>query len=159
MSCDVVLNLIASVGFFALAIWISIVDVRTHLIRNLEVVVGFAFLLLIYSSQLLWSHNPGTLYTALLGAVINGLFYWLLRFVIPGQLGAGDPAVAALAGLYLGHFGLGAALLGLVLPYATSAIPALIVLARKGRKARMAFAPFILLSTPLSLLIFSLYAG
>lgn len=63
-----------------------------------------------------------------------------------------------MAGLFLGHFGLGAALLGLVVPFACSAIPELIVLSKRERGARLAFGPFILLSTPLALTIAALFA-
>ena len=153
---NVVVDGIAVVFFAVMALLMSIRDVRRHLVRNGDVVIALAGLLLIFGLGIPWTGEWQLFLVSLGAAIITWGFYALVRVVIPRQLGAGDPGVAAVAGAFLGHWGIMPAVLGFAVPYAISAIPAIILWVAKGRSTRMAFAPFLLLTVPVSLLIASL---
>lgn len=156
LSPTFVLDGVAIVVYTAFALVIAIRDVRHHLVRNGDVLFGIAGLLIVFGLELIWGFDWLRFAVSLGGGAVNWGVYRLIRVIVPRQLGAGDPGVAALAGLFLGHWGVTAALLGLVVPYAASAIPAILLWATSGAKTRMAFAPFLVLTVPVSLLVASL---
>lgn len=82
----------------------------------------------------------------LIGMAAVWLFFVLLVLIYPAGMGWGDVKLSGLIGLYLGWFGAGAVLAGLLGGYLLAAVTgiALIATKRATRKSHLPFGPFML---------------
>jgi leader peptidase (prepilin peptidase) / N-methyltransferase len=142
---------IALYVFFALRI--SLFDLRNHLVRNADIVIGLGALFLVFLVRAAVSGNWNAVLTSVIAGLAYGVIFIVLARVSRGQLGSGDVGVAALLGVFLGGWSVPAGVIGWAVPFALSALPAIVLWAKKGRATEFAFAPFILLSAPVTLLI------
>jgi leader peptidase (prepilin peptidase) / N-methyltransferase len=85
---------------------------------------------------------------ALIGMAAVWLFFLLQVLIYPAGMGWGDVKLSGLIGLYLGWFGAGAVLAGLLGGYLLAAVTGLGLIAarRATRKSRLPFGPFMLAS-------------
>lgn len=134
--------------------YIAWVDYREKLIRNkhLLILIGIRAALFIgefFAYPDSWKYILyGSLFGMLLGFVIFGICYLASR----GGMGAGDVKLVSVLGLYLG----GTALMTtLIIVVVFAALYSIINLIRKktSLKSEMAFAPFVLLGTIVSMIL------
>jgi leader peptidase (prepilin peptidase)/N-methyltransferase len=84
------------------------------------------------------------------------LFFVLQAFIYPAGIGWGDVKLSGVIGLYLGWFGIGAVLAGIIGGYLLAAVTGigLIAARRATRKSQIPFGPFLLASAFATLLAF-----
>lgn len=91
----------------------------------------------------------------LIGMAAAWLFFVLQAFIYPAGIGWGDVKLSGVLGLYLGWFGFRALILGLLGGYLLAAVAGIgLLLARRAtRKSRLAFGPYLLVSTMAVILV------
>ncbi|WP_298585388.1 A24 family peptidase [uncultured Kocuria sp.] len=130
----------------ALAVVLSVIDLRHHLLPNAVVVpalgIGFVLLALAATGENAW----GALLRAVLGALVLFVLYLVLALISPAGLGMGDVKLAAVLGLFLGFQGWGALFVGAVLASVVGMVVGLAVLAsrRGGLRSDVPFGPSML---------------
>jgi leader peptidase (prepilin peptidase)/N-methyltransferase len=82
----------------------------------------------------------------LIGMAAVWLFFVLQAFIYPAGIGWGDVKLSGVLGLYLGWFGAGALLAGMIGGYLLAAVTGigLIVARRASRKSQIPFGPFMI---------------
>lgn len=92
----------------------------------------------------------------LIGMAAVWLFFVLQAFIYPAGIGWGDVKLSGVIGLYLGWFGIGAVLTGIIGGYLLAAVTGigLIVARRATRKSQIPFGPFLLASALATLLAY-----
>ena len=92
----------------------------------------------------------------LIGMAAVWLFFVLQAFIYPAGIGWGDVKLSGVIGLYLGWFGIGAVLAGIIGGYLLAAVTGigLIAARRATRKSQIPFGPFLLASALATLLAF-----
>jgi leader peptidase (prepilin peptidase)/N-methyltransferase len=146
--------------FAAVAVVLTVIDLRHHLLPNAVVVpaLGIGFLLLIAASagEGAW----GALLRAVLGALVLFVLYLVLALISPAGLGMGDVKLAAVLGLFLGFQGWGALFVGAVLASVIGAVVGLAVLVsrRGGLHSEVPFGPSMLAGALLAVVVGKLVA-
>ncbi|SES38069.1 leader peptidase (prepilin peptidase) / N-methyltransferase [Streptomyces sp. yr375] len=138
-----------------LGVLLAVVDVRAHRLPDpLTLPLAVAALALLAPTAFLPEH-AGDWTTALLGALALGTGYLLLHLIHPAGLAFGDVKLALGTGAVLGWYGWPTVMLGTLAAFLFGALygGALIVAGRAGRKAAVAFGPFMLAGTLTGLLI------
>ena len=130
----------------AVAVVLTVIDLRHHLLPNALVLPSLGIGLLLLTLAAAGEDDWGALARAVLGAL--GLFavYLVLALVSPAGLGMGDVKLAAVLGLFLGYQGWGALLVGALLASVVGAVVALavLVLRRGGLRNDVPFGPSML---------------
>ena len=87
--------------------------------------------------------------TMLIGGAASMLFYGIIWFVVPRGFGFGDVRLVLLTGSILGWFGIGHAVLGVMLPFILSSIVMVPLLLLKvvDRKTKVPLGPWIIAAT------------
>ena len=124
------------------------IDLKTHYIYKSTTIFGivsFIFLAIITfitSKQILWEN----LLSGALGAIVIGTIV-----VVTGGMGEGDIEIALIIGLFLGIKGV---ILALFIAFILGGIIAslILILKIKGRKAEIAFGPYLAMGAIISLL-------
>ena len=124
------------------------VDLRWQKIPNKFLVVGFAiriaFGIVEFALSVTQAWNAWK--SALIGALVIGLFFLLLRLVFQNSIGMGDVKLFALMGLFQGLWGvMNAVFFSLVVSFFVAVI--LLITKKKGRKDTISFGPSIYLGT------------
>jgi leader peptidase (prepilin peptidase)/N-methyltransferase len=132
--------------FAAVAVVLTVIDLRHHLLPNAVVLpalgIGFVLLALAATGENSW----GALLRALLGAFALFVLYLVLALISPAGLGMGDVKLAAVLGLFLGYQGWGALFVGAVLASVVGMVVGFAVLAsrRGGLRSDVPFGPSML---------------
>lgn len=132
--------------FAAVAVVLTVIDLRHHLLPNAVVLpalgIGFLLLTLAAAGENVW----GALLRAVLGALVLFVLYLVLALISPAGLGMGDVKLAAVLGLFLGFQGWGTLFVGAVLASVVGAVAGLAVLAsrRGGLRSDVPFGPSML---------------
>lgn len=132
--------------FAAVAVVLTVIDLRHHLLPNAVVLpalgIGFVLLALAATGANAW----GSLLRAVLGALALFVLYLVLALVSPAGLGMGDVKLAAVLGLFLCFQGWGALFVGAVLASVAGMVVGLTVLAsrRGGLRSDVPFGPSML---------------
>ncbi|MGC5649155.1 UNVERIFIED_CONTAM: A24 family peptidase [Kocuria sp. CPCC 205316] len=132
--------------FAAVAVVLTVIDLRHHLLPNAVVLpalgIGFVLLALAATGESTW----GALLRAVLGALVLFVLYLVLALISPAGLGMGDVKLAAVLGLFLGFQGWGALFVGAVLASVVGMVGGLAVLAsrRGGLRSDVPFGPSML---------------
>jgi prepilin signal peptidase PulO-like enzyme (type II secretory pathway) len=94
---------------------------------------------------------------ALIGMAAVWVFFVLQAFVYPAGIGWGDVKLSGLIGLYLGWFGAGAVLAGIIGGYLLAAAAGILLLVsrRATRKSQIPFGPFMIAAALAVLLVAS----
>lgn len=132
--------------FVAVAVVLTVIDLRHHLLPNAVVLpalgIGFVLLALAATGENAW----GSLMRAVLGALVLFVLYLVLALISPAGLGMGDVKLAAVLGLFLGYQGWGALFVGALLASVFGALVGLVVLTtrRGGLRSDVPFGPSML---------------
>ena len=164
------LALAACAYFFVMAVRLTVIDVRHHLLPDRIVFPSYAIagvlLLGAAASQLLHgsADSAGTADAGVFGVpglrVVAGgaalwLFYFLLHAVYPPGMGFGDVKLAGVLGMYLGFLGWGHVMAGTFAAFLLGGLWSLGVLAsRRGTlQSAIPFGPFMLAGTAATMLL------
>ena len=162
------LVLAACLYFAVMAVRLTIIDVRHHLLPNRIVFpsYGVAGVLLLAAAAIAWvgplpdaGGGTGFLSTpavrVVAGAGILWLFYFVLRFVYPPGMGFGDVKLAGVLGMYLGYLSWGHLFAGTFLAFLLGGLWSLTLLAaRRGTlKSSIPFGPFMLAGAAAAMLL------
>lgn len=156
------LVLAACLYFAVMAVRLTIIDVRHHLLPNRIVFpsYGVAGVLLLAAATAAWAGpdagilaNPALRVVA--GAGILWLFYFVLRFIYPPGMGFGDVKLAGVLGMYLGYLSWGHLFAGTFLAFLLGGLWSLALLAaRRGTlKSSIPFGPFMLAGAAAAMLL------
>lgn len=163
---------LAACAYFAvMAVRLTVIDVRHHLLPNRIVFPSYAVagVLLLAAAAFVGTdtggvHNAAGPFANLIalpvlrvvaGAAILWLFYFILRAVYPPGMGFGDVKLAGVLGMYLGYLGWGHLFAGTFLAFLLGGLWSIVLLAaRRGTlKSSIPFGPFMLAGTAAAMLI------
>lgn len=145
---DIRLALIALVHTALMGIggWLVVIDARTHRLPNRIVLPTLACLILLAVTDAVATGQGATLARALIGMVVLGGFYAVLRGMSRAGMGGGDVKLAAVIGLVLGWHGWQSLAIGAASAFVLGALYALvlILLRRADGATRIAFGPWMI---------------
>ncbi|MFJ6530962.1 prepilin peptidase [Microbacterium sp. NPDC091662] len=145
---DIRLALIALVhtALIGVGAWLIVIDIRTHRLPNRIVLPTLASLLVLGAIDALCAGESGPFLRALLGMLLLGGFYAVLRAISRAGMGGGDVKLAAVIGLVLGWHGWQALAIGAAAAFVLGALYALvlILLRRAEGSTRIAFGPWMI---------------
>lgn len=138
--------LVGLVPLVAVAVALSIVDLRTRLLPAVVVLpTTWAVLALVVLHAGLVA-TWGDLQRGLVAMVVGYVFYWLLWFIYPLGLGYGDVRLSAVLALTLGYLGWSCFLVGMYSGFLLLGLPGLVLALVRRRasylKAQFPFGPF-----------------
>lgn len=149
----------ALVGLVHLALlgiggWLLVVDARTHRLPDRIVLPTLAGLLVLALVDALATGDRGPSIRALLGMIVLGGFYALLRLLSRSGMGGGDVKLAAVIGLVLAWHGWTALAVGAASAFVLGALYALGLMAfrRADRTTRIAFGPWMIVGAVLGII-------
>ncbi len=141
----------------AVGVPLAFIDARHRRLPDLLTLPSYpaALLLLGVAAPFVPSGGRHLVY-GLIGMAAVWLFFVLQAFIYPAGIGWGDVKLSGVIGLYLGWFGIGAVLAGIIGGYLLAAVTGigLIVARRATRKSQIPFGPFLLASALATLLAF-----
>ncbi|MEV7607015.1 A24 family peptidase [Paenarthrobacter sp. NPDC089322] len=154
------LVVMACVYFLVMAVRLTVIDVRSHLLPNRIVFpsYGIGGVLLLAAALTVFLSSNGTGDTpdaslfnvpglaVLAGGAALWLFYFVLHAVYPPGMGFGDVKLAGVLGLYLGYLGWGHVFAGTFAAFLLGGLWSLVlVVARRGTLgSSIPFGPFML---------------
>ncbi|WP_337006554.1 MULTISPECIES: A24 family peptidase [unclassified Microbacterium] len=145
---DLRLALIAFVHAALIGIggWLVVIDARTHRLPNRIVLPTLAGLIALAAVDALVTGRGTSFLRALLGMLILGAFYAVLRGISRAGMGGGDVKLAAVIGLVLGWHGWQALAIGGAAAFVLGALYAfvLVLLRRADGTTRIAFGPWMI---------------
>ncbi|MCK2028143.1 prepilin peptidase [Microbacterium galbinum] len=126
--------------------WLLVIDARTHRLPDRIVLPTLAGLLLLALVDALATGDRAPSIRALLGMIMLGGFYALLRLLSRSGMGGGDVKLAAVIGLVLAWHGWTALAVGAASAFVLGALYALglMALRRADRTTRIAFGPWMI---------------
>lgn len=166
------LALAACAYFAVMAVRLTVIDVRHHLLPNRIVFPSYAVagVLLLGAAAAFWLQPggegrnasdagavlfglPGLAVVA--GAAVLWIFYFILRAVYPQGMGFGDVKLAGVLGLYLGYLGWGHVFAGTFAAFLLGGLWGIfLVVSRKGSlKSAIPFGPFMLAGAAAAMLL------
>ncbi len=159
-----IVQFIAYLYLAAISIALALIDLDTRRLPNVLVLPAYAVGGLLLTTVAALRGDWGALATAGLGLVIWGGLYFALALAWPGGMGFGDVKLAGALGLFLGFLGWPTLGVGIVAGFLAGGIFGIaLMLAGRGRKAAIAFGPWMLLGAWVGILggpaIFHGYLG
>ncbi|MCZ2403235.1 prepilin peptidase [Paenarthrobacter sp. Z7-10] len=145
-------------GYFVLvAVRLSVIDIRTHLLPNRIIFPACAAAGPVLVLACLLSGDAAAAARTVLAAVALWCFYLGLRLLHPAGMGMGDVKLALLLGLDLGFLGWSQVLYGTVAAFLLGGVwgVALIVTRRGNGRTQIPFGPFMLGGALASMLLVS----
>ncbi|WP_091037384.1 prepilin peptidase [Microbacterium oxydans] len=126
--------------------WLIVIDARTHRLPNRIVLPTLAALIVLGALDVLVTGHSIAFLRALLGLVILGGFYAVLRGISRAGMGGGDVKLAAVIGFVLGWHGWQSLAIGAASAFVLGALYALvlILLRRADGATRIAFGPWMI---------------
>lgn len=156
--------LAAILYLIATSIALFVIDIREKLLPDSIVIPSYFVAATLLVATKLLEGEPAGIIWIFVGAIISFGFYLLLA-LISGGIGGGDIKLAGVLGIYLGFFGIGHVILGVIGAFILGGFYAvgLVIFRGAKRKSEVPFGPWMLVSTFLSLLfgttIIDWYAG
>lgn len=147
--------LLCALLYFAwMAIRLSIVDIRKHVLPNRIVLPSYAVAGVLLAASALAASDSAAAGRAAGGAAVLWVGYGALRMVYPPGMGRGDVKLAGVLGLYLGTLGWEYLLWGTLAGFLLGGLwGAGLILSRRGTGAsRIPFGPFMLAGTAVTML-------
>jgi len=145
---DLRLALIALVHVALIGIggWLVVIDARTHRLPNRIVLPTLGCLIALAGADALIAGERTAFLRALLGMLVLGTFYAVLRGISRAGMGGGDVKLAAVIGLVLGWHSWQALEIGGAAAFVLGALYAvvLVLLRRADRSTRIAFGPWMI---------------
>lgn len=135
--------------------WLVVIDARTHRLPNRIVLPTLAALIALAAVDALVAGQSRSFVRALLGMVILGGFYAVLRGISRAGMGGGDVKLAAVIGLVLGWHGWQSLLIGAASAFVLGALYALglMLLRRADATTRIAFGPWMIAGALLGIVL------
>ena len=126
--------------------WLVVIDARTHRLPNRIVLPTLASLVVLAAVDALVTGRSTAFLRGLLGMLILGAFYAVLRGISRAGMGGGDVKLAAVIGLVLGWHGWQALAIGAAAAFVLGALyaGALVLLRRADGATRIAFGPWMI---------------
>ncbi|MGV2984128.1 prepilin peptidase [Microbacterium sp. AGC85] len=151
---DVVVVLV-HIALAGVGVWLLAIDARTHRLPNRIVLPTLAALLALVGVDALVTGRSGPLIGAVIGMLVLGGVYAVLRGASRGGIGGGDVKLAALIGLMLGWHGWQALAVGAASAFVLGALYALALMAlrRADRSTRIAFGPWMIIGAVLGVAV------
>lgn len=139
------------IGLIGIGAWLLVIDARTHRLPNRIVLPTLAALLALAGIDALVTRQSGLLIGAVVGMLVLGGIYAVLRATSRGGIGGGDVKLAAVIGLVLGWHGWQALAVGAASAFVLGALYALALMAfrRANRSTRIAFGPWMIIGAVL----------
>ncbi|WP_026542815.1 prepilin peptidase [Paenarthrobacter nicotinovorans] len=150
----------ACLYFVVMAVRLTVIDVRSHLLPNRIVFPSYAVAGVLLLAASLGSFLDGgskgqqlsaTLFAVpglrvLAGGAVLWLFYFVLRLIHPPGMGFGDVKLAGVLGLYLGYLGWSHVFAGTFAAFILGGLWSLVILvSRRGTlRSAIPFGPFML---------------
>jgi len=154
---DIRLALLALVHVALIGIggWLIAIDAREHRLPNRIVLPTLASLIVLAAADALATGQGSSFIRALLGMVILGGFYAILREISRAGMGGGDVKLAAVIGLVLGWHGWQDLVIGAAAAFVLGALYALvlILLRRADGATRIAFGPWMIVGALLGVVL------
>ncbi|BCW35274.1 hypothetical protein StoSoilA2_13300 [Arthrobacter sp. StoSoilA2] len=161
------LVVLACAYFVVMAVRLTIIDIRSHLLPNRIVFPSYAVggVLLLGAAVLVFFGGPDAALDAsmfgipglgvLAGGGVLWLFYFLLRLVYPPGMGFGDVKLAGVLGLYLGYLGWAHVFAGTFAAFLLGGLWSLVILmSRRGTLgSAIPFGPFMLAGALVSMVL------
>ena len=144
---------IVHVALFAVGCRLVVIDIRSHRLPDRIVLPTLAVLVVLVAVDAAVAGESGTTVRSLLGMLILGGFYAVLRALSRQGIGGGDVKLAAVIGLTLAWHGWQALAVGAASAFVIGALYAigLMVLRRADGATRIAFGPWMSLGALLGL--------
>lgn len=140
-----VLQVLAFLYLASISLALAIIDLETHRLPNALVLPAFPVGIALFGVASAATGEIGPLLTGLATALVFAVVYGIPAFAVPGGMGMGDVKLAGVLGLYLGWLGVAPAVVGLVAGFLLGGAAGLVLLLRgRGRKAKVAFGPWLL---------------
>jgi leader peptidase (prepilin peptidase) / N-methyltransferase len=161
-----ILQTVAFLYLAAISLALALIDLDTRRLPNVLVLPMYAVGAVLFGAAAALTGDVVPLLTGLATALAFTLIYAIPALVVRGGMGMGDVKLAGVLGLYLGCLGVAPAVVGLVAGFLLGGAAGLVLLLRgRGRKAKVAFGPWllggawigILLGEPLAEAYLSLY--
>lgn len=148
-----VIIVVVHFGLAGIGIWLLTIDLRTHRLPNRIVLPTLATVLALVGIDALATRQSGPLIGGLIGMLVLGGIYAMLRATSRGGIGGGDVKLAAVIGLMLGWHGLQALAVGAASAFVLGALYALVLMAfrRANRSTRIAFGPWMIIGAALGI--------
>ncbi|MFK0400725.1 prepilin peptidase [Microbacterium sp. NPDC090225] len=145
---------LAHLALLGIGGWLLVIDARTHRLPDRIVLPTLAGLLLLALVDALATGDRAPSIRALLGMIVLGGFYALLRLLSRSGMGGGDVKLAAVIGLVLAWHGWTALAVGAASAFVLGALYALglMALRRADRTTRIAFGPWMIVGAVLGVL-------
>ena len=146
MDIRLALTVLVHAALIAVGAWLVVIDARTHRLPDRIVLPTLGALLVLVSIDALTAGQWGSSVRAVLGMVILGGFYAVLRMASRAGMGGGDVKLAAVIGLVLGWHGWQSLMIGAAAAFVLGALYALVLmlLRRADGATRIAFGPWMI---------------
>ena len=147
---DVIVVLV-HIGLVGIGVWLLVIDARTHRLPNQIVLPTLAAVLALAGIDAIVTGRSGSLIGGVIGMLVLGGLYAVLRATSRGGIGGGDVKLAAVIGLVLGWHGWQALAVGAASAFVLGALYALALMAfrRADRSTRIAFGPWMIIGAVL----------
>ncbi len=147
---DVIVVLV-HIELVGIGVWLLVIDARTHRLPNRIVLPTLAAVLALAGIDALVTGRSGSLIGGVIGMLVLGGLYAVLRATSRGGIGGGDVKLAAVIGLVLGWHGWQALAVGAASAFVLGALYALALMAfrRADRSTRIAFGPWMIIGAAL----------
>ena len=147
---DVIVVLV-HIGLVGIGVWLLVIDARTHRLPNRIVLPTLAAVLALAGIDAMVTGRSGSLIGGVIGMLVLGGLYAVLRATSRGGIGGGDVKLAAVIGLVLGWHGWQALAVGAASAFVLGALYALALMAfrRADRSTRIAFGPWMIIGAVL----------
>ena len=131
--------------FAAISLALAVIDVEKRRLPNAIVLPAYAVAGVLLTVAAAITGTWTALLVALLGGVIVGGVYLALALARPGAMGLGDVKLAGVIGILLGWLGWETLAVGAIAAFLLGGIVGVgMLLAGRGRKAQLAFGPWML---------------
>lgn len=140
-----VLVLVGYLYFAAISLALALIDLDVRRLPNVLVLPSYAVAAVLLTSAAALTNAWGALFIAGVGMLALAGFYLLPAVIRPGAIGMGDVKLAGLIGLMLGWLGVPALLVGAIAGMVLGGLFGIVLLlAGRGRRASIAFGPWLL---------------
>jgi leader peptidase (prepilin peptidase)/N-methyltransferase len=155
-----VLQLVAYLYFAAISIALALIDLDVHRLPNVIVLPAYLVGAALFGTAALLTGTWQPLVTGALGALALGGFYLVLALVRPGGMGMGDVKLAGVIGLYAGWLGVPELLVATIAAALLGGLAGVgMLIAGRGRRAALAFGPWLLAGAWIGILVGAPLAG
>jgi leader peptidase (prepilin peptidase)/N-methyltransferase len=145
--------LVAFLYFAAISLALAVIDLEKGRLPNAIVLPAYPVVAVLLTVAAALTGAWPALLTALLGGVILGGLYLVLAVARPGGMGLGDVKLAGVIGILLGWLGWDVLAVGAIAAFLIGGIIGVAMLVGgRGRKASLAFGPWMLMGAWIGIL-------